>query len=75
MAYDDGLRSTLLGLERDFDVHVTVVNASGPGGGWPEVSIAGMRSNVERCLRTRWVSGDDEQDDEFVREVMASNRA
>lgn len=70
MAHTDGLRTTVLDLEKQYGITVEVVNAHGPAGGWPEVVLRGERSAVERCLRVHWATGDDESDDEFVSEVL-----
>lgn len=72
MAYDGGLRETVLNLERTYGIKVEVVNARGPAGGWPEVTLEGERADVERCLRERWSMGDAEADDEFVSLVMSA---
>jgi hypothetical protein len=72
MAYDGGLRETMLNLERAYGISVQVVNARGPGGGWPEVTLSGRRVDVARCLREQWTMGDPEADEEFVREVLSA---
>lgn len=70
MAYDGGLRTTVLDLERRYGIAVTVMNANGPGGGWPEVTLSGERRDVERALREQWATGDAEADDDFVEAVL-----
>lgn len=58
VAYEITLEDELSTIPTDIEVHVRVVNPSGPGGGWPIVEFTGEQTHIERLVR-EWYSSDD----------------
>jgi hypothetical protein len=67
MAYEqDTLEQGVAAVEAEFGVKVTVLNPSGPGGGWPVVDLEADTRTLLRALRNGW--GMDNQ--QIVEEVQ-----
>jgi len=41
----------------DYSVETVLLDAEGPGGGWPLFRVTGERENVVRFLCERWLGG------------------
>jgi hypothetical protein len=53
-AYDgdgDTLEVAVAKVAAEFGVSINVLEERGPGGGWPEIAITGLRANVLRVLK------------------------
>lgn len=70
-AYNNDLETILEHLWREYHIGVAVVRASGSAGGWPVVKLIGNRDDVERALRGMWSTGDAQDDDALVCEMLA----
>lgn len=58
----DGYPSLEIGLASvaaEYGVSLKVVTERGPGGGWPEIEVTGLRENVRRLLKKGWQYPDD----------------
>jgi hypothetical protein len=49
-SYDGELLEELAIMSAKHGISTSVTDPSGPGGGWPVVSISGLAENVKRCL-------------------------
>lgn len=66
----DGYPTLEIGIAEtaaEFGVSIKVLQVNGPGGGWPEIEVTGLRNKVEHLLRKGWQMGDQEVTDAIGR--------
>ncbi|QOI66454.1 hypothetical protein [Erwinia phage FBB1] len=58
--------------DHGYNLITTIINACGPGGGWPEIKFIGDKEEIIRFLKEVYCTSYDEIDEEMLQEFVSS---